>query len=1158
MKHACSTALFLLCTAAFLHAQPAFRGTAITPASPENFSRHFSEYHLFKADAGALSRYAKSSQGVFRLELQLGGAYEWVLELEGVDIRSEDYRLTALTDRGEEQLPRSENKTYRGRALGPQGGEARFTLDEHFVYGFIESGDETFYLEPAWHFDPGLEKGVYLAYPASAVINTDAFTCGWEGEPAPQARQAPAPQAERFVLACYEADVALAADYSMVQRYGSVSGVESFMLGVLNNVQSNYDNEFTHQITFTVATIYVSSCSGCDPWTGSANIDFLLDDFTGWGNAGGFGANFDLASLWSNRDFIGDAIGIAWVGAACTDGKYNVLQSFSTNSAQLRVLQAHEFGHNFDARHDAPGSNFIMAPTVTTSNTWSNASLSAINSFINALTGAPGCLSSCGGAVGPPVAALAGSPTYGCAPLAVNFSDLSTGQVEFVSWQFPGGSPATSSNTFPTVTYNTPGAYDVILTVSNSGGDNTVVMNDYIVVEPPPVAGFSVMVDGMTVYFDNTSSNAQDFQWDFGDGSFSNLPSPSHTYSADGLYEVVLAAGNGCGAATFEQFIVVETPMQAAFSAGAQQGCAGARISFSDQTIGLPVSWNWTFEGGTPATSTSPNPTVTYETPGVYAVTLSTANALGTVSHAVQQQYIEIFPEPVAGYTAQYFSGGLTVEFNNTSSGADSWFWDFGDGYNSAARNPTHTYTTEGAYPVSLTAYGPCGEDVAIQAVEVFSPPTAAFSANVLSGCAPLSVQFSNGSSPNATYFQWSFQGGTPATSTLPDPVVTFNTAGTYTVRLIASNPAGSDTNTQSVVIENGPQSAFTIDYTPGETEAAFINQSGNADDIRWDFGNGDTSAEENPVYDFGSDGTYLVSLIASNACGADTSNQEVTVITAPTAAFELGATSGCAPFTVQASDLSSGNTTAWSWSAPGATPEASTERNPSFTFTAAGTYTISLEAANAAGASLDSTEIFVNSGPAPGFTFQLNGLEAQFSNTSANSLSYVWEFGDGAGSEEASPTHSFDEPGEYIVTLTAANECGETAIVDTVTIDLAAPVANFTVSGNQGCAPLTVTFENSSENADSYSWTFPGGTPASSTEPNPTVVYETPGTYTVTLMAINAAGSGALTRQNIIVVGGAPQGSFDYLSNEATVTFTNTTENADSYLWLFGDGNSS
>jgi PKD repeat protein len=257
--------------------------------------------------------------------------------------------------------------------------------------------------------------------------------------------------------------------------------------------------------------------------------------------------------------------------------------------------------------------------------------------------------------------------------------------------------------------------------------------------------------------------------------------------------------------------------------------------------------------------------------------------------------------------------------------------------------------------------------------------------------------------------------------------------------------------------------------------------------------------------------------------------------------------------------DGSSANATAWSWSAPGAEPATSEEQNPSFTYASPGVYTIYLEASNAAGSSQDSLEVSVGGPPQASFVHTVNGQQVQFNNQSTDSSTAFWDFGDGNTSTAENPVHSYDSPGSYLAVLTVANACGETSVADTVVIDFLAPVANFTAGGlTQGCAPLTVTFSNQSANAESYQWAFPGGEPAASTEENPVVVYHTPGVYPVTLTAINPAGSGALTKMDHIVVSGAPTAGFDYAIAETTVSFDNATAGADTYLWLFGDGQSS
>jgi PKD repeat protein len=115
--------------------------------------------------------------------------------------------------------------------------------------------------------------------------------------------------------------------------------------------------------------------------------------------------------------------------------------------------------------------------------------------------------------------------------------------------------------------------------------------------------------------------------------------------------------------------------------------------------------------------------------------------------------------------------------------------WNFGDGNTSTLINPVHTYAVGGTYVVTLTATNPCGSTVSTKTIVIVSPPVAAFSANDTSGCAPLSVQFTNQSTGNIDSIRWSFPGGTPLQSALQTVNVTYNTPGTYSVTLIAYGP---------------------------------------------------------------------------------------------------------------------------------------------------------------------------------------------------------------------------------------------------------------------------------------------------------------------------------------------------------------------------------
>lgn len=159
----------------------------------------------------------------------------------------------------------------------------------------------------------------------------------------------------------------------------------------------------------------------------------------------------------------------------------------------------------------------------------------------------------------PPTAGFNGTSNSGCEPLTVQFSSTSSANTEDFDWQFPGGTPSSSSIENPTVLYSTPGTYSVTLTVSNSAGSNTATQSNYITVSPLPASGFSSSILGAIATFTNTSTNASSYLWDFGDGDTSTQISPSHTYANDGTYTVTLISTGPCGTASATQTVTIIT-----------------------------------------------------------------------------------------------------------------------------------------------------------------------------------------------------------------------------------------------------------------------------------------------------------------------------------------------------------------------------------------------------------------------------------------------------------------------------------------------------------------------------------------------------------------------------------------------------------------------
>ena len=245
----------------------------------------------------------------------------------------------------------------------------------------------------------------------------------------------------------------------------------------------------------------------------------------------------------------------------------------------------------------------------------------------------------------------------------------------------------------------------------------------------------------------------------------------------------------------------------AAFSASPTSGNAPLSIAFTDKSTGTPTKWKWTFGDGT--NSTAKNPTHKYSAKGNYTVALTATNAAGS-NTVTKSNYIKVtgVTNPVAAFSASPTSGNapLSVAFTDKSTGTPTkWKWTFGDGTNSTAQNPAHKYSAKGNYTVTLTATTAAGSNTVtksnyIKVTATSQTPVANFWGSPLSGKAPLNVVFTETSTGSPTSWKWSFGDGT--SSTVKSPTHKYSAAGTYTVKLTASNAAGSNTKTKSSYIK--------------------------------------------------------------------------------------------------------------------------------------------------------------------------------------------------------------------------------------------------------------------------------------------------------------------------------------------------------------------
>jgi PKD repeat protein len=577
-----------------------------------------------------------------------------------------------------------------------------------------------------------------------------------------------------------------------------------------------------------------------------------------------------------------------------------------------------------------------------------------------------------------------------------------------------------------------------------------------------------------------------------------------------------------------------------------------------------------------------------------------------------------------AGFTAAPTSGNspLVVSFSDTSTGAPiAWTWYFGDGWVSTSQNPVHSYTSDGTYTVYLTSRDIFTSNTTVQVgyinvTDSSSPAVVSgFIGSPISGTAPLTVIFNDTSTNNPTSWNWNFgswsvtDGGV---STAQNSSHIYQSAGTYTVTLNAQNANGGDTYTRAgyinVTDSSSPAvvSGFIGSPISGTAPLTVIfndTSTNNPTSWNWNFGSwsvtdGGVSTAQNSSHIYQNAGTYTVTLNAQNANGGDTYTRagyiNVTDSSSPAvvSGFTGSLTSGNAPLTVTFTDTSVNSPTSWNWnfgSWSATDSGVSNARNPSHTYQSAGTFTVTLNAQNANGGDMytrpgyitvtDSDSFAVVSGFTGAPTNGTAPLTVTFTDTSDNTPTcWNWNFGswnstDGGVSTLRNPSHTYQSAGTFTVTLNAQNENGGDTFTRsgyiTVT-DSSSPavVSGFIGSPVNGTAPLTVTFNDTSDNTPTcWNWNFgswnstDGGV---STLRNPSHTYQSAGTFTVTLNAQNENGGDTFTRSGYITVTdsissavvsgftGAPTNGTAPL----TVTFTDTSDNTPtSWNWSFGDG---
>ena len=756
--------------------------------------------------------------------------------------------------------------------------------------------------------------------------------------------------------------------------------------------------------------------------------------------------------------------------------------------------------------------------------------------------------------------------TVGCAPFTLDFEQFSVGGATS-SWNFNDGN---FSNAYsPTHTFTDSGTYEVSLAVSNVCNYDTAYKT--IRVNISPNVSFSVADDtlcaGSTFLFNNSSDFAISNNWDFGDSSTSFLTNPTHIFSDSGSYRVILTGTsltNNCPAYDSVDLVVLPYPVITA-SSDTSNGCIPLPVSFTSSVNSVGY-YLWDFGDGN--SSSLANPTHIYMNDGYYSVSVRFEDLTG----CVDSFDFDIIPHPVpqVSFTAnQLDTCVLPVNYNlqNTTSGAATYDWDFGDGFNSSMASPLHSFTNAGNYDINLVssnAYG-CKDSIS-QSIIVNPVPTSQFNAIQLDTCIlPINYNLVNNSLGSIAYI-WDFGDGNA--SNLPNLNHSYSTDGNYQISLIAMNAVGCF-DTSFINIDVLPVPDLSFNYTQLDTcsipsNFSFQNNSTGATSYLWDFGDGLYSPLSSPLHTFNSDGTYNVQISSTNIYGcSDTFIQPVTVNPIPSAQFNAIQLDTCVlPASYSLVNNSIGGIIN-SWNLGDGSNTNSTNLN--YSYVNPGSYDITLTTMNQFGC-FNSITNSVTVLPVPNSDFSFTKLDScilpsnySFINSSSGSSSYIWTFDTIANSIQSDPFFTFNNDGIYEVKLLAINSSGcSDSSINFVNVS-PIPNADFSIDTTIGCEPFTAIFTNNSQNASFYNWDFNDGNIGAFY--NGFHEFQNFGSYTIKLVVEDLSGCKDSTFESINVYP-SPVSSYTSIASDPCylpifVDYTNTSLGANSFQWNFGNGQS-
>lgn len=734
-----------------------------------------------------------------------------------------------------------------------------------------------------------------------------------------------------------------------------------------------------------------------------------------------------------------------------------------------------------------------------------------------------------------------------------------------------------------------------------SGPQSNTSPSICITVNPDAQALFTYPADTacapFAIQIQNTSPVNLHLRYDwYADNNFigSAQAFPGYTIPGAGqsvTIKLVAISAFGCKDDSLSHVFATKPIANPSFTASDTVGCGPLTVSFTNTTAQQTAfTYFWDFGNGVTSSLAQPGPVVFNPNPNfrdtIYNVRLFAFTECDTQVFIVP---IRVMSKPRAVFTPDRTTGcsPVTVTFNNLSQGIGmSYFWDFGDGatLSTSVYGPVqHTYITgiQRTYPVRLRVTNNCGVDSFLVNI-VVTPNTIqldfAVDGTTVNGCLPHTVRVVNNSVGGGLY-QWDFGDGFTYNSVNGVEVInhTYFQTGSFTISVRAINSCSDTTGTETITVYRKPIPAFN--YTTSTScigdNVQFNNLTDTATLYTWNFGDGNFSNLRHPAHFYTNPGVYTVTLYSSlqHATGivcTDSIKQLITITDRLPGLFLASDTLGkCLPFTVTFSNQSTAALTAvWNFG-DGNTGIGNTV---SHTYTANGTYLVSMTATAPGGCIYSYNKPIVISGPSGSLNYTggivCGSSAVRFESMALNTDSVRYDFGDGQFFTGQSGVifHTYTQPGIYVPRLQLISGTGGSCRItlpagDTIRVDYLD--AGFTQASIRYCDSTVVSFSDTSRaysGLGTYQWLF--GDNQSAVGQNPRHVYTSNGNYQITQIITSVWGCTDTARLLLpIQVNNTPVAQVNVAPTgcmKDTMTFSSNISSTDPVVltkWILSNG---